>query len=76
MCTNSTEAHNLTWMIAGPTDKVRVHERQVLLLGREVAAQVEIVVKVESNLSCVSFERLVPGAFIVGLIGSTCTTLQ
>jgi hypothetical protein len=31
--------------------------------------------KVESNLSYFSFKRLGPGAFNVGLIGSTCTAL-
>jgi len=43
-----------------------------------VAAQVEIENKieaVESNLSYFSFKRLIPGAFNVGWIGSTCTAL-
>jgi hypothetical protein len=31
--------------------------------------------KFESGLSYFSFNRLIPGAFNVGLIGSTCTAL-
>jgi hypothetical protein len=31
--------------------------------------------KLESSLQCFSFNRLVPDAFNVGLIGSTCTAI-
>ena len=43
------------------------------------AAQVEIESKIDAKLKAihpqVSFKRLVPGAFNVGFIGSTCTAL-
>jgi hypothetical protein len=41
----------------------------------DVAAQAEFGAKPESSLTHFSFKRLVPGAFNVGLTGSTCTTL-
>ena len=44
-------------------------ERHVL----HVAAQVKIESNIESGWSHVNFKRLVPGAFNVGLIASTCT---
>jgi hypothetical protein len=44
-----------------------------------VAAQVDIDSKIEATLKAIypyfSFKRLVPSAFNVGLIGSTCTAL-
>jgi hypothetical protein len=43
------------------------HEAQL-----DVAAHVDIESKVECNRSFYSFKRLDPGAFTVGLMGSTC----
>ena len=40
-----------------------------------VVAQVEFESEFESNSSYFSFKRLVPGAFNLVLIGSTCTAL-
>jgi len=42
---------------------------------RDVAAQVKLKAIFESNSSCYSFKRLIPGAFDAGLIGSSCTAL-
>ena len=53
--------------------QVRV-EHHCQILG--VAAQVVVLkAKLDSSLSYYSFERLFPGAFNVGFIGSTCTAL-
>jgi hypothetical protein len=37
--------------------------------------KLKLKAKLESNLSCFTFKRLVPGAFSLGLIGSICTAL-
>ena len=37
--------------------------------------KLKLKAKVESGSSCFTFKRLVPGAFNVGFIGSTCTAL-
>jgi hypothetical protein len=43
--------------------------------GLDVAGQVEMKAMFESGSSCFSVERLIPGAFNLGLIGSICTAL-
>jgi hypothetical protein len=53
----------------------RLADGQRLHPPLDVAAQVGIKVKLESSLSNFSFRHLVPGAFNVGLIGSTCIAI-
>ena len=53
----------------------RFHVRHGVPAPHGVAAQIEFESKVGKQSSCCSFKCLVPGAFNVGLIGSTCTAL-
>jgi hypothetical protein len=45
----------------------------VIFDSRIVAAQADLKARVESESLTFSFKRLAPGAFNMGLIGSTCT---
>jgi len=58
--------------IIGGVDMLASSGGPPLLLRRKL----KLKAKSESSLPYFSFKRLVPGAFNLGLIGSTCTALR
>jgi len=67
-----------TWVSAGfnlhrPTLHTALHFP--LSVSQVYWRKLNLTAKVESSMSHFSFKCLVPGAFNLGLIGSTCTAL-